>query len=82
MNLKKVSGGSYGAIIGVSDIDRALKVYSDILGYDKVVYDVTGTFDDLAPLPGAAVPSGAFSWPPESLFTEALVRCSDRAPSS
>ena len=52
MNLKKISGGSYGAIIGVTDIDRALKVYSDILGYDKVVYDVTGTFDDLAPLAG------------------------------
>jgi catechol 2,3-dioxygenase-like lactoylglutathione lyase family enzyme len=57
MNLKKLSGGSYGAIIGVSDIDMALKVYSDILGYDKVVYDVTGTFDDLATLPGG---SGTF----------------------
>jgi len=52
MNLKKVSGGSYGAIIGVSDIDRSLKVYSGILGYDRVVYDVTGTFDDLSALPG------------------------------
>ena len=31
MNLKKISGGSYGAIIGVSDIDRALPLYSDIL---------------------------------------------------
>jgi len=57
MNLKKVSGGSYGAIIGVSDIDRALKVYSGILGYDRVVYDVTGTFDDLGSLPGG---SGTF----------------------
>jgi len=57
MNLKKVSGGSYGAVIGVTDISRALKVYSGILGYDKVVYDVTGTFDDLAPLPGG---SGTF----------------------
>jgi catechol 2,3-dioxygenase-like lactoylglutathione lyase family enzyme len=52
MNLKKISGGAYGVIIGVSDIDRALMVYSDILGYDKVVYDITGTFDDLAALPG------------------------------
>ena len=57
MNLKKVTGGSYGAVIGVSDIDRALKVYSGILGYDRVVYDVTGTFDDLASLPGG---SGTF----------------------
>ncbi len=52
MNLKKVSGGSNGAIIGVSDIDRALGLYSDILGYDRVVYDITGTFDDMAPVPG------------------------------
>ncbi len=54
MNLKKVSGGSSGAIIGVSDIERAHKFYSDILGYDKVVYDVTGTFNDFAPLPGGS----------------------------
>jgi catechol 2,3-dioxygenase-like lactoylglutathione lyase family enzyme len=52
MNLKKISGGAYGAIIGVSDIERALVVYSDILGYDKIVYDITGTFDDLQPVPG------------------------------
>jgi catechol 2,3-dioxygenase-like lactoylglutathione lyase family enzyme len=52
MNLKKISGGSYGAIIGVTDVEKALKLYSDILGYDKVVYDVTGTFDDLMSVPG------------------------------
>ena len=54
MNLKKISGGSYGAIIGVSDIDRAMGLYSDILGYDRVVSDTTGTFDDLAPVPGGS----------------------------
>lgn len=54
MNLKKISGGSYGAIIGVSDISRALGLYSDILGYDRVVYDTTGTFDDLAAVPGGS----------------------------
>ncbi|MBE0666571.1 MAG: VOC family protein, partial [Bacteroidales bacterium] len=52
MNLRKNSGGAYGAIIGVSDIDRASELYSGILGYDKVIYDITGTFDDLASLPG------------------------------
>lgn len=52
MNLRKISGGSYGAIIGVSDIEKARELYSGILGYDNVIYDVTGTFDDLAPLPG------------------------------
>ena len=51
-NEKKITGGAYGAIIGVSDIDRARVVYSEILGYDKVIYDTTGIFADLAELPG------------------------------
>jgi catechol 2,3-dioxygenase-like lactoylglutathione lyase family enzyme/uncharacterized glyoxalase superfamily protein PhnB len=52
MNLKKISGGAYGAIIGVTDIEKSVKLYSDILGYDRVVYDITGTFDDLSAVPG------------------------------
>lgn len=49
---KKHGGGTYGALIGVSDIDRAMKVYSGILGYDKVEYDQSGIFPDLAGLSG------------------------------
>ena len=49
---KKNTGGSYGAIIGVSDVEKARVVYSDILGYDKVIYDTTGVFNDLSDLPG------------------------------
>ena len=52
MNEKKISGGSYGTVIGVSDIEKSRIVYSDILGYDEVVYDSTGIFDDIAHLPG------------------------------
>jgi catechol 2,3-dioxygenase-like lactoylglutathione lyase family enzyme len=48
----KNTGGSYGAIIGVSDIEKSRIVYSDILGYDKVVYDMTGVFNDLSDLSG------------------------------
>jgi catechol 2,3-dioxygenase-like lactoylglutathione lyase family enzyme len=51
-NEKKLTGGAYGAIIGVSDIDNSLVVYRDILGYDQVVYDKTGQFDDFASLIG------------------------------
>jgi catechol 2,3-dioxygenase-like lactoylglutathione lyase family enzyme len=51
-NEKKNTGGSYGAIIGVSDIEKSRVVYSEILGYDTVIYDVTGKFDDLSDLPG------------------------------
>ncbi len=51
-NEKRPTGGAYGAIIGVSDIEKSLVVYQDIIGHDKVVYDETGTFDDLSDLPG------------------------------
>jgi len=51
-NENKLTGGTYGAIIGVSDIEKSKEVYSGILGYDEVVYDVTGVFPDLADLAG------------------------------
>lgn len=47
-----VTGGIYGAVIGVSDIEESLKVYQDILGYDQILYDETRVFDDLKTLPG------------------------------
>jgi len=52
MEEKKPTGGAYGVIIGVSDIEKARLVYSDILGYDEVAYDTTAIFDDLKNLPG------------------------------
>ena len=52
INEKKPTGGVYGALIGVSDIEKARLLYSDILGYDEVAYDKTGTFDDFRNLPG------------------------------
>jgi len=52
MESKKCTGSAYGAILGVSDIEEARKVYSGILGYDTVVYDKVGVFDDLKRLPG------------------------------
>jgi catechol 2,3-dioxygenase-like lactoylglutathione lyase family enzyme len=48
----KHTGAVFGNIIGVSDIDKARKVYSDILGYDTLVYDADGVFEDLKWLPG------------------------------
>jgi len=44
-------GGLFGCTIGVSDIDAALKLYVDVLGYDKIEYDITGNFEDLNALP-------------------------------
>jgi catechol 2,3-dioxygenase-like lactoylglutathione lyase family enzyme len=45
-------GGVAGCAIGVTDIDKALKLYHDILGFEEVVYDVTNTFTDFEKLPG------------------------------
>lgn len=49
---KGPTGGVYGCTIGVTNVEKALAVYSDILGYDEVVSDRTDVFDDFAVLPG------------------------------
>jgi catechol 2,3-dioxygenase-like lactoylglutathione lyase family enzyme len=49
---KYLTGGPSGCIIGSSDIEASRKLYSDLLGYDHVVYDKSGMFSDFSPLPG------------------------------
>jgi len=49
---ERVNGGTYGAVIGVSDIEKSFEVFRDILEYDEVVYDVTENFEDLKCLNG------------------------------
>jgi Lactoylglutathione lyase and related lyases len=46
MNPRHVTGGTIGCTIGVTNIERSLDLYSKILGYDKVVFDETGVFND------------------------------------
>lgn len=48
----KLTGAVSGAIIGVTNIENARKVYSEILGYDEVVYDKEEVFDDFSKIPG------------------------------
>jgi len=48
----KPTGSVYGVSIGVKDMDRSIDFYKSILDYNTIIYDVTGTFEDLAPLPG------------------------------
>ena len=45
---KQNNGGGIGVQIGVTDIEKALIVYRDVLGYDEIVYDKTGIFEDFA----------------------------------
>ncbi len=44
-------GAVAGTMIGVSDIDKSLKLYQDVLGYSKIEYDETGVFEDFSGLP-------------------------------
>lgn len=48
----EVIGGVVGAAIGVSNMEASLKFYHDVLGYDKVVYDVQGVQADWEGLRG------------------------------
>lgn len=54
-NLKTANtGGVYGAIIGVTDLESSKRFYGDILGYDTVVVEDEGIFDDLQALPNGS----------------------------
>lgn len=88
---RSVSGGVVGAVIGVKNMEESLRVYRDILQYDEVVYDITGTFNDMKDLPGGKhnfrrlllrhsdVKSGAFS-PFFGASTIELLEVTDREP--
>jgi len=45
------SGGFVGAIVGCKDIEKTSVIYRDILGYDKILADESGTFTDTTALP-------------------------------
>jgi len=51
-NRNELTGGIYGALIGVSDIDASLPLYRDVLGYDQLAYDATEVVDGWAGLEG------------------------------
>jgi len=85
------SNGVTGCSIGVTNIDLALKLYSSLLGYDEVIYDRTGTFNDWGHLPGgkeqyrrirlkqSAPTAGGFARVMGNTFIE-LVQALDRVP--
>ncbi len=84
------SGGVCGAVIGVSDMDKSIAFYNNVLGYDSVVYDKQGAqsdfsfFDDGQPirrvlLRHSAPRKGAFSRLFGSTEIE-LIQSTDRTP--
>jgi catechol 2,3-dioxygenase-like lactoylglutathione lyase family enzyme len=48
----QLTGGPSGMMIGVMDIERSKKFYADILGYDTVIYDTEGVFEEFKNIPG------------------------------
>jgi len=51
-NEKKLTGSVYGVVIGVTNMEESMKVYSDILGYDQVIFDKKGVSADFVSLNG------------------------------
>ena len=49
---KNLSGGIVGAMTGCSDIDRTIPLYQKVLGYDTIVYDKEGQFNDISYMAG------------------------------
>ena len=47
-NTGSSTGGPMGCSIGVTDIEKARKLYTEILGYDTVIYDKTEKFADFS----------------------------------
>lgn len=47
------TGAVFGAVIGVTDIEKSKVFYKNILGYDTVVFDATGVQTDMSGIPGA-----------------------------
>jgi len=49
----KLCGGVIGALVGVTDMERSKQFYQEILGYDELIYDRTGRFEDWSMMPGS-----------------------------
>jgi catechol 2,3-dioxygenase-like lactoylglutathione lyase family enzyme len=50
----KNTGGPIGMTIGVSNLENSIKFYSDILGYDKILFNAEKSFEDISVLPGGS----------------------------
>ena len=88
---KHHSGGVIGCTTGVSDINKSMKLYAEILGFDHVVSDTTDVFADWKSLPAgkekyrrvlltqSAQPGGGFARVTGKTYIE-LVQAIDRKP--
>lgn len=51
---ESLAGGVTGVVIGVSDMDKSLPLYRDIIGLSEVIYDEMGFFEDFNSLTNVA----------------------------
>jgi catechol 2,3-dioxygenase-like lactoylglutathione lyase family enzyme len=87
----KHTGGVAGAVLGVKDMEKSIRFYRDLLGYDKLVFRGESQFDDLKALHGGGLKlerailthsekrKGPFSPLLGNTFIE-LIRSSEREP--
>lgn len=47
-----LTGGVCGIIMGVSDVNKSVSFYRNILGYDELISNASGTFEDFKNLSG------------------------------
>ncbi len=47
-NENSLTGGVAGTVIGVSDMEKSMEFYKNVLNYDQVIYDKTDSFADFA----------------------------------
>jgi catechol 2,3-dioxygenase-like lactoylglutathione lyase family enzyme len=88
---KHHSGGVVGCSTGVSDMEKALELYAGVLGFDEIVYDITGVFEDWKALGGgdskyrrvlltqSAQPGGGFAKVTGKTYIE-LIQSLERTP--
>ncbi|MBN2050889.1 MAG: VOC family protein [Spirochaetales bacterium] len=90
-NRRGCTGGPFGCVIGVADMEKAIPFYGDLLGYDRLLFDGTDIFEDMASVPGgeekirrvimepSTPPLGVFG----AIFGKSrieLIECKDRKP--
>ncbi len=49
---KKLTGAVYGVVVGVSDMEKSIQFYKDVLGYNTKISDTTAVFPDFSQLEG------------------------------
>jgi catechol 2,3-dioxygenase-like lactoylglutathione lyase family enzyme len=53
-NTQYLTGGVCGVVTGVTDINRSVSFYRNVLGYDEVISNASGVFEDIKQLNGGA----------------------------